>query len=167
MTATYSGDGNYTGSTASTSYAVTRATTTTTVTSSLNPAAPNQQVVYTAAVVSNPGGGTVTFTDDGLPIAGCSAVALNPLTGTAVCKTTYPHSGTHLIAAAFNGTVNDSPSTSPTVGVLALVEAIQTAIVVPATGGDNGSSGIVAGAVLGLLGVLGVLSAGRRRRRRT
>ena len=108
------------------------AATTTAVTSSLNPAAPDQVIVYTAAVVSNPGGGTVTFTDDGLPIAGCGAVALNALTGRATCQTTYPHAGTQLIVAAFNGTPNDSPSTSPTVGVRALVEAIVAAIVVPA-----------------------------------
>ena len=73
----------------------------------------------------------MTFTDDGLPIAGCGAVALDALTGIATCQTAYPRSGTHLIAATFNGTPNDSPSTSPTVGVRALVEAILSAIVVP------------------------------------
>jgi LPXTG-motif cell wall-anchored protein len=118
--------------------------------------------VYTAAVVSNPGAGTVTFTDDGLPIAGCSAVVLNALTGTATCHTSYPRSGTHLIAATFNGTPNDSPSTSPVVGVRALVEAILAAIVVP----ETGVSGVVAGGLIGLLGLLLVLSAGYRRRRR-
>lgn len=165
VTATYSGDSNHTGATATTSYSVTPATTTTSVTSSLNPAAPDQVVVYTAAVVSNPGGGTVTFTDDGLPIAGCSAVALNALTGTATCRTTYPRSGTHLIAATFNGTPNDSPSTSPLVGVRALVEAIVAAIVVPLTGGGS-VSGVVASGSLGFLGLLLVVTAGRRRRRR-
>jgi LPXTG-motif cell wall-anchored protein len=162
VTATYSGDSNHTGATATTSYTVTPAATTTSVTSSLNPAAPNQAVVYTAAVVSNPGAGTVTFTDDGLPIAGCSAVLLNALTGTATCHTSYPRSGTHLIAATFNGTPNDSPSTSPVVGVRALVEAILAAIVVP----ETGVSGVVAGGLIGLLGLLLVLSAGYRRRRR-
>ena len=166
VTATYAGDNNHTGSTATTSYTVTQATTTTTVTSSLNPAAPGQVIVYTAAVVSNPGGGTVTFTDDGLPVAGCNAVALDALTGRATCRTTYRHSGTHLIVAAFNGTPNDSPSTSPTVGVRALVEAIVAAIVVPVTGGESGATGIVASGSLGLLGLLFVLSAVRHRRRR-
>ncbi|HVC41163.1 MAG TPA: Ig-like domain repeat protein [Candidatus Saccharimonadales bacterium] len=166
VTATYSGDADHTGSTASTTYTVTRAATTTTVTSSLNPAAPDQRIVYTAAVVSNPGSGTVTFTDDGLTIAGCSAVPVNALTGAATCETTYPHSGTYLIAAVFNGSANDAPSTSPTVGVRSLVEAIQVAIVVPVTGGDAAATGIVAGGSLSLLGLLLMLSAGRRRRRR-
>jgi len=166
VTATYSGDSNDTGSTATTSYTVIPATTTTTVTSSLNPAAPGQTVIYTAAVVSNPGGGTVTFTDAGLPIAGCSAVALDALTGTATCQTTYPRTGTHLIAATFNGTPNDAPSTSPTVGVRALVEAIRAAIVVPVTGGEGGAGGMVASGSLGLLGLLLVVSAAHRRRRR-
>ena len=108
----------------------------------------------------------MTFTDDGLPIAGCGAVALDALTGIATCQTAYPRSGTHLIAATFNGTPNDSPSTSPTVGVRALVEAILSAIVVPITGGDSGVTGIVASGSLGLFGLLLVLSAGQRRRRR-
>lgn len=105
----------------------------------------------------------MTFTDDGLPIAGCGAVSLNALTGKATCQTTYPHSGTHLIVAAFNGTLNDSPSTSPGVGVRALVEAIVAAIVVPATGGVSGATGIIASGSLGLLFVLSAV--GRRRRK--
>ncbi len=162
VTATYSGDVNYTGSTATTTFSVTLATTSTTVTSSLNPAAPDQTVVYTATVVSNPGGGTIVFTDNGVPIAGCTAVAVNALTGRATCTTTYPHTGTHLIAAAFDGTANYAPSTSPTVGVAALVEAIQTAITIPATGGLDGAGFASIG--LGLLGLLFVFSARRRRR---
>lgn len=162
VTATYSGDVNYTGSVATTTFSVTIAATATSVTSSLNPAAPGQTIDYTATVVSNPGGGTVTFIDNGVPIAGCAAVPVDALTGKATCTTSYPHSGKHLIAAAFNGTANYAPSTSPTVGVAALVEAIQAAITVPATGGLDGAGFASIG--LGLLGLLFVFSARRRRR---
>ena len=74
-------------------------------------------VTYTAAVTPPAGrtaplhpGGTVRFTDDGTPIAGCGAVALS---GThATCTTRYQGAGVHRIAAAYGGDASFSASSS-------------------------------------------------------
>jgi hypothetical protein len=167
ITATYSGDSNHSGSTASTLLTVTLAATSTTVTSSLNPAAPEQAVVYAARVVSNPGSGTLAFTDNGRPIAGCSAVSVDPLTGGATCSTTYPKTGSHIIGATFSGNADFASSKAATSGVLALTEIIDAAVVVPSTGaqGDLGLGQGLAGAVLTFLGLTSVWRARRRRLR--
>ena len=52
---------------------------------------------HTSAVA---GGGTVSFTDAGAPIAGCTAVALSPGT----CTTSFATTGAHQVQAAFSGT---------------------------------------------------------------
>ena len=75
ITASYSGDQNFTASTGSLTETVGQAVTTTTVTSSANPSAVGQTVTYTATVSPVPDGGTVAFSDDGAPIAGCSSRA--------------------------------------------------------------------------------------------
>jgi hypothetical protein len=93
-------------------------------------------------------------------------VLLVATTGTAVCATTYPSSGVHHIGATYNGNVNGLASTAPSSGVLALVETIQAAVVVPATGvrGDL-TIGRVLGAIgLGVLGLALILPVRRRRR---
>jgi hypothetical protein len=163
--ATYSGDGNEAGSTASTTLTVTLAATSTTVTSSLNPAVLGQTIVYTARVTSNPGSGTVSFTDNGLAIAGCTGVSLNPLTGGAACSTTSTTTGVDTIGATYSGNADFASSSAPTSGVLALAETVDAAVTVPTTGAASGSSlgqGIV-GSALALLGCLGVVRARRRR----
>jgi Bacterial Ig-like domain (group 3) len=166
ITATYAGDGNYASSTASTSLIVIPSATVTDVTSSLNPGASNQPITYTATVGPNPGGGTVTFTDNGIPIAGCTAVLLVVTTGTAVCATTYPNSGVHHIGATYNGNANGLASTAPSSGVLALVETIQAPVVVPATGvrGDLTIGRVLGAMGLGVLGLALILPVRRRRR---
>jgi Bacterial Ig-like domain (group 3) len=166
ITASYSGDGNYAGSTAATSLTVTPAATTTRVLSSQNPALPNQRIVYVASVLSNPGSGTVTFSADGAPIAGCVAVPTDPFTGVAICSTSYPTPGTHVIAAMFNGNANFMSSTSPRSGLLALTEVVDAPISVPATGSDAGAIAGRALVGIGVLSVLGLLMAGAGRRRR-
>ncbi len=165
ITATYSGDADDTGSTASTSLTVTRAATTTAVTSSLNPAAPGQAVSYTARVATNPGSGTVSFTDNGLAIAGCTAVPVNPLTGNATCSTTYPDAGTFLIGATFSGNADFAASSAPTSGALVLVEAVDAAVTVPSTGSAGGTNLAqeLAGGAVALLGFLTIWGARRRR----
>jgi hypothetical protein len=134
VTATYGGDTNYSGSTASTSFMITKAATSMTVTSSQNPAAPGQPITYTATVSPNPGSGTVTFTDNGVAISGCTAVPIDPATGKATCSTTYPSSGSHVIAAAYSGNSQYQGTSTPTSGVDALTETIQAAVPVPTTG---------------------------------
>jgi hypothetical protein len=166
ITATYSGDGNFSGSTGATSLTITPAATTTSVVSSQNPGAPNQQISYAATVVSNPGSGTVSFTDGGVPIVDCTGLPIDPFTGIAICTTTYPTTGEHLIAAAFNGNSNFMASSSPTSGALALTETIDAPVVVPTTGAVGATTfgrALVAGGVLLLLGLF-ALGAKRRRR---
>jgi hypothetical protein len=165
--ATYSGDGNDTGSTASTTLTVTLAATSTTVTSSLNPAVLGQTIVYAARVTSNPGSGLVAFTDNGVAIAGCTGVSLNPLTGGAACSTTSTATGVDTIGATYSGNADFASSSAPTSGVMALTETVDAAVTVPTTGAASESflgQGMVGGA-LALLGFLGVWGARRRRLR--
>jgi hypothetical protein len=170
VTSTYSGDSTYSGSTASTNLTVTPATTSTTVTSSQNPAGVGQPVTYTATVKPNPGGGTVAFTDNGATISGCSADPSDPATDRATCSTTYSSAGSHTIAAAYGGNANFQGSTSPTGGVDALTETVQSAVPTPVTGaGARGGSGWEpwVGGLAVLVGMLLGLGAQRRRRRRS
>jgi Bacterial Ig-like domain (group 3) len=164
------GDGDFDGAIASTMLTVTVAATATAtaVTSSLNPVGPNQSVVYTARVVPNPGSGTVSFTANGVAIAGCPAVPINPLTGAATCSTTYVAVGTHVIGAAYSGDADYAASSAATSGVLALTETVDAAVTVPSTesGIETNPGQPVAGGVLALLGFLTVWGARRRRLRK-
>lgn len=112
MTASYSGDGAFRPNSASSSLSVNKATTTTTVTSSANPSTLNQTVTFTAAVVSGTSGtptGTVTFSDNGTPLAG-GTVALT--SGSAALSTAVLTAGTHNITALYSGDTNYAGSTS-------------------------------------------------------
>ncbi len=85
--------------------------TTTSLSSSLNPSNVGQAVTYTATVSPAPGAGTVSFTDGGAAIAGCSS---RPLTaGQSTCSTTPP-AGSHSIRAIYSGTSTYGMSTSST-----------------------------------------------------
>jgi len=88
-------------------------TTTTAVTSSADPSAVGKPVTFTAAVSPLPTGGTVSFTDNGSPIAGCVSTLVDPSTGTATCAITPGTTGAHNIVAAFSGTTGYATSTSP------------------------------------------------------
>jgi List-Bact-rpt repeat protein/Big-like domain-containing protein/centrosomal CEP192-like protein/HYDIN/CFA65/VesB family protein len=85
--------------------------TSTSVSSNNNPsftAAPGNSVTFTATVTS--GGvpvtqGTVSFTDNGNPLASCTTVLLNG-SGQATCTTSFTTEGTQNITATYNGTVN-------------------------------------------------------------
>lgn len=83
--------------------------TSTTVTSSLNPANTGQTITFTSTTVQVPSGtpvnaGTVAFTNNGVTIAGCGAVAVNA-SGVATCSTTSPQ-GTRNIVATYSGTAS-------------------------------------------------------------
>jgi hypothetical protein len=86
--------------------------TTATVTTSDNPAAVGQPVTLKATVSPPPGAGTVTFTDDGTPIPGCSEKSLNG-SGQATCAANFSSAGTHSIVVNYTGTSVYGPSTSP------------------------------------------------------
>lgn len=70
-------------------------------------------MTYTATVSPTPIGGTVSFTDYGSPITGCSAVALSG--STAVCSATPSTTGAHNIVASYSGSEAFTASSSPTV----------------------------------------------------
>ena len=78
-------------------------TTSTGLASSANPSIVGASVTYTATVSPVPNGGTVSFTDNASPIAGCQSLAVNTVTGTATCTVTYSSVGSHSIVATYSG----------------------------------------------------------------
>ena len=111
ITAVYSGDTNFAGSTSTVlTQTVVAAITGTTLGSSANPSVTGQQVTYTATVSPTPDGGTVAFKDGGSTIGTCSAQALTGATAT--CATTYSATGSHTITAVYSGDANFGGSTS-------------------------------------------------------
>ena len=120
ITATYSGDTNFTGSsgswtqTVSGGQTVAKAGTITVVTSSINPSMFGQSVLFTATVnVLSPGAGTptgmVTF-EDGSSSMGTGSL----ISGTATFATSSLTVGTHIITAVYSGDTNFSGSNSAT-----------------------------------------------------
>jgi len=89
------------------------ASTTTSLSSSNNPSfasSPGNSVRLTATVTSTGtvNEGTVTFTDGGANINGCSALAVSA--GQATCTTTFSSQGTHPVQAQYSGDANYGPS---------------------------------------------------------
>ncbi|WP_338821743.1 Ig-like domain repeat protein [Bradyrhizobium septentrionale] len=109
VTAVYSGDGSYTGSTSAAVSQVVQGATTTTLTSSLNPSPSGQPVTFTAVVTGLGGtpGGTVTFSDGGTAIGTATLSA-----GVATITTTTLAAGSHSIMASYGGGANFNPSAS-------------------------------------------------------
>jgi len=87
------------------------AATTTSLSSRPNPVVIGQEVIYVATVRPGPGGGTVSFIDDGAVMARCRSVAVSH-EGTATCSTKYSSAGNHVLQAAFSGNARFMPSTS-------------------------------------------------------
>jgi hypothetical protein len=121
ITATYSGDKNFTVAPGQLAQTVSQATTSLNLGSSPNPSTTNQAVTFTATLTAPSGGvgikGTVAFTDtpEGgttTPISGCTAVPLKVISGTneATCTTATLVLGPHTIAATFANDPNFSTS---------------------------------------------------------
>lgn len=115
ITAEYSGGGagatgyNASIGTLAAGQVVNKAGTTVGIVSSQNPSLTGQSITFTAtAGVTAPGAGTptgtVSFTDGGNPIAGCTNVALTGVT--AGCTTSALTAGNHTIAAQYGGDGN-------------------------------------------------------------
>jgi autotransporter-associated beta strand protein len=115
ITAVYTGDTNFSGSTSSAvTQTVGQASTTTIVTSSLNPSVFGQSVTFTASVGAvAPGSGTPTGTVtfmDGTTALGTPVTLTN---GQATFMTATLSSATHPITAVYSGDSNFAASTSP------------------------------------------------------
>ncbi|MBK6589387.1 MAG: Ig-like domain repeat protein [Acidobacteria bacterium] len=138
LTAAYSGDTNFNGSTAATApHQVDPAQTATTVQTLIN--APNYGSTLTATATITavaPGSGTpqgtVNFNDGGNPIAGCQNVAVTAL-GSAVCTTNQLPAGVgKVIQAVYSGNANyltSNGSTTQTIGKAPLNVAASSAAV--------------------------------------
>jgi YVTN family beta-propeller protein len=87
-------------------------TTTTRLSSSANPSVTGQAVTYTITVNPVPTGGTVSFADNGSPVAACSAQPVDTSRGQATCTQTYTAMGSHSIVATFSGSGSFGGSTS-------------------------------------------------------
>jgi hypothetical protein len=118
VTAVYSGDSTYAGSTSNTVNQVVLIPTATTLTSTgPNPSNFGQSVSFTATVSPTDGGGTVTFKDNGTSITGCTGASLTQQSGTtytATCTTSSLPGGTDPITAVYSGDSTHAGSTSNT-----------------------------------------------------
>jgi hypothetical protein len=107
IVASYSGDATYEPGTATTTIRVTKIETHLRLDVSQDRVSVGQQLTYRATIFagqdhgSPPPTGTVTFTDDGVLIAGCSGLALNT-SGPTTCAVTATK-GTHHIQAVYSG----------------------------------------------------------------
>ena len=108
------------------------------VTASPNPVPTGVSVVYTANFKPTaPTGlhdGTVRFTDGGVPISGCTALAPG-----STCKVTYAVGGAHSIMATYSGDAAFAPVTSPPYvqNVITTVSVSVTSSLDPAPAGST------------------------------
>ena len=118
MTADYSGDSAYSGSTSGTvTQVVNQNGSSIALSPSANPGTAGQQVTYTATITvsatgPNPGG-TVDFSDGGTPIGACQSRPVNGGSGNATCNQTYNSVGSHAITAVYSGDANYVGSSTP------------------------------------------------------
>lgn len=111
--------------------------TTTTLSSSANPASPGRQVTYTATTSPVPVSGTFSFTDNGVSMPGCSAVALLG-GGQGKCQVNYPAVGSHSIQATFSGNSTLGSSASGTLSQSVQGVVVQPDVTPPDTAIDSG-----------------------------
>lgn len=140
VTAVYSGDTTYTGSTATAPVVqvVNKASTATALSDSTNQAGVGQSVAFTATVsVNAPGGGipsgTVTFTDNISGTLGTGTLS----NGVATFSTSSLSAGQHNITATYGGDSNNAGSTSSQATVTVSSSLISTNITL--TSGPNPS----------------------------
>ncbi len=122
--------------------------TSTALISSPNPVTTGRAVTYTAAVTPTPDGGTVGFSDLGVPIPGCEAVPLSGSSGEAPCTTTYTSGGVHTVQATYSGDASfrasESEYLSQVVNAPVLIPpSTQTSIVVSSSKNPSKSKSTV------------------------
>ncbi len=140
MAAVYSGDNSNTGSTSATLNQTVnnKPVSSTNLTSSLNPSTIGANVTFTATVSGSSPTGTVSFTDGGIAITGCSTKALS--NSSATCTVNTLTAGTHAILAAYSGDGNNvASSSSPLAQVVNKIAntVTVTSSLNPATIGDS------------------------------
>ena len=128
ITASYSGDSNFSAGNSSLIQIVHASASTTTLTSSTNPSAPGQQVTFTATVAAVPPGsgtptGQVTF-EDGTTVIG--QVPLNA-SGVATFSTSSLSAGSHTITAVYASDTNFAASSG------SMVQSVQNSTTMTAT----------------------------------
>jgi len=101
--ADYAGDTNYVASSSNTVSQLVKAAATVTLSASANPSIEGQAVTFTSTVTGAAGAasGTVSFTDNGAPLSGCTTLALS--SGNATCNAPSLTTGSHAIAAQYSG----------------------------------------------------------------
>ncbi|MGA8015107.1 MAG: Ig-like domain repeat protein, partial [Candidatus Dormiibacterota bacterium] len=109
VTATYSGDSNFIGSTANTSFTVNQASTSFTASATPSSTTYGMSVTLKATGLPSAATGTVTFTS-GATILCSDAVS----SGDASCTTGILQAGTHPVTASFSGDTNYAGSTAST-----------------------------------------------------
>jgi hypothetical protein len=130
VTATYSGSGNFDGSTAALAggQSVGNAATTSTVVSGTPTAVRGQPVTFTATVASAAGTptGSVAFAADGVTVAGCETQALTG--GVATCTTAGLGVGSHPITATYAGSASFAASAADPITETVLPAATTTTL---------------------------------------
>jgi FtsP/CotA-like multicopper oxidase with cupredoxin domain len=110
ITAAYSGDETYAGSTSTPLVQVVMQFSEVSLTSSATPSLLGAAVTFTAKLSPLAATGTVAFTDGGIAISGCAA---QPITGgEATCTTSALGVGGHSITAVYSGNATYAASTS-------------------------------------------------------
>ncbi len=119
VTATYSGDSTYAGSSASTNEIISKYISTTSVTAYPAAVEPGQEVYLTATVSGGDGYGTVQITANGYTVCSNATVVPNGAVHEAICATPWPFDYSYQAVAVYSGdTVTDGSSGSTEVSVL-------------------------------------------------
>jgi len=111
LTATYSGDANYLGSSSTPiTQRITQIATTTSLQAVPASSTAGQNVVLTATVSPTASTGTVTFSDGVITVGSAGLIS-----GTAMFSTSTLSIGSHSLTASYGGDTNDAPSSSQAV----------------------------------------------------
>ncbi|MES2933520.1 MAG: Ig-like domain-containing protein [Pseudomonadota bacterium] len=112
LSAVFGGDGNFSGSTASTLTHTVNPASWTVLTASASLIKVNKPVTFTASVGGTAPGGSINFKDGAVSISGCGARVLAG--GVATCLTSALGLGLHTITAVYSGDLANPASTSNT-----------------------------------------------------
>lgn len=116
ITATYSGDGAYAGSSTTLTQTVNQNPTSTSLSAWRPSTGVNMTDYLTATVQSTDGGGTVTFSQSTGQLSGCGQMPLVPVHGAyqATCKQAWATPGSYAVTADYSGDTNYASSSATT-----------------------------------------------------